>query len=105
MVPRSSARGDILVALAEAPAAASSEVEGLSEASCDSVWNVVRLHQAMLGQRLIEELEDRPDPALDDERRRYYQLPAGRAGRCAELDRLTALTRTAAKRLPAPSWG
>src|SRR5260221_3705009 len=28
----------------------------------------------MLADRLIEESGERPDPALDDERRRYYQL-------------------------------
>jgi DNA-binding PadR family transcriptional regulator len=28
----------------------------------------------MLAERLIEELGERPDPALDDERRRYYRL-------------------------------
>jgi DNA-binding PadR family transcriptional regulator len=30
----------------------------------------------MLAARLIEESDDRPDPALDDERRRYYRLTA-----------------------------
>jgi DNA-binding PadR family transcriptional regulator len=28
----------------------------------------------MLADGLIEEAEERPDPALDDERRRYYRL-------------------------------
>src|SRR6185436_17693445 len=28
----------------------------------------------MLGDGLIEESDDRPDPELDDERRRYYRL-------------------------------
>ena len=28
----------------------------------------------MLGDGLIEEAGERPDPALDDERRRYYRL-------------------------------
>jgi len=95
----------ILVALAEAPSHGyriMSEVEELS-------GGVMRLGpgtlygsiKRMVGQRLIEELEERPDPALDDERRRYYQLtPLGAEVAVAELDRLTALTRTAAKRLP-----
>ena len=30
----------------------------------------------LLEARLIEELDERPDPELDDERRRYYQLTA-----------------------------
>ena len=101
----------ILVALAEAPSHGyriMSEVEELS-------GGVMRLGpgtlygsiKRMLGQRLIEELDERPDPALDDERRRYYQLTAlGAQVAVAELERLTALTRTAAKRLPGrPSWG
>src|SRR5579872_3120405 len=28
----------------------------------------------MLAARLVEESEERPDPGLDDERRRYYQM-------------------------------
>jgi len=38
---------------------------------------------------LIEETAERPDPALDDERRRYYRLTErGRAVAVAEADRL-----------------
>lgn len=40
--------------------------------------------------RLIVESAARPDPALDDERRRYYRLTdRGRAVAVAEADRLT----------------
>ena len=36
----------------------------------------------MLEQELIEESDERPDPALDDERRRYYRITAfGRRSR------------------------
>ena len=35
----------------------------------------------LLGQGLIEELDERPDPKHDDERRRYYRLSPGPAGR------------------------
>lgn len=50
----------------------------------------------MLAAGLIEESEERPDPALDDERRRYYRLTefGGRVAR-AEADRLAALVQTA----------
>jgi DNA-binding PadR family transcriptional regulator len=38
---------------------------------------------------LLEETDERPDPALDDERRRYYRLAdRGRAIAIAELDRM-----------------
>jgi DNA-binding PadR family transcriptional regulator len=43
----------------------------------------------LLQEGLIEELEDRPDPAHDDERRRYYRLT--RAGRRAAMEEARAL--------------
>jgi len=46
----------------------------------------------LLGQGLIAELAERPDPANDDERRRYYQLtPLGRRVAKAEARRLEQL--------------
>ncbi len=55
----------------------------------------------MLGAGLIEESGERPDPALDDERRRYYRLTAfGRRVARAEAERLAQLVDMArAKRL------
>lgn len=50
----------------------------------------------MLDQGLIAEVDERPDPALDDERRRYYRLtPLGRRVGAAECDRLASLTESA----------
>ncbi len=44
----------------------------------------------MLSAGLIEESDERPDPALDDERRRYYRLTGlGRRALTAEADRLS----------------
>ena len=44
----------------------------------------------MLAAGLIEESDERPDPALDDERRRYYQLSGlGQRVLVAEADRLS----------------
>ena len=50
----------------------------------------------MLAQGLIEESDDRPDPHLDDERRRYYRLARfGRRVAAAEVARLNSLVKQA----------
>jgi DNA-binding PadR family transcriptional regulator len=57
----------------------------------------------MIAGGLIEEADERPDPALDDERRRYYRsTPLGRAVLEAETARMAALVSAArAKRVRA----
>ena len=53
----------------------------------------------MLRVGLIEESFERPDPALDDERRRYYRLTdVGADALDAEVVRLERLARTARAR-------
>ena len=66
----------------------------------------------MLDDALIEESGERPDPALDDQRRRYYRLtPFGQRVAEAEAQRLADLVGVArAKRLlpdlqPEPTRG
>ena len=50
----------------------------------------------MLDSGLIEETEERPDPALNDERRRYYRLTAhGKLAAQGEARRLQSLVRLA----------
>ncbi len=50
----------------------------------------------MLADGLIEESEERPDPALDDKRRRYYRMTAaGRVVAATEVRRLAALVASA----------
>ena len=50
----------------------------------------------MLADGLIEESDERPDPALDDQRRRYYRITDfGRRVAGAEAERLSALVETA----------
>jgi DNA-binding PadR family transcriptional regulator len=45
---------------------------------------------------LIEESDERPDPHLDDERRRYYRItPLGRKAASAEAARMRNLVRLA----------
>jgi hypothetical protein len=55
----------------------------------------------MLAARLIEESEERPDPQLDDERRRYYRITEfGARTVRAEAQRLAAaVTAARARRL------
>ncbi|MBI3695036.1 MAG: helix-turn-helix transcriptional regulator [Acidobacteria bacterium] len=57
--------------------------------------------QRMLGEGLIQESDERPDPELDDEHRRYYRLTEfGRRVAEAEAQRLAELLGVArAKRL------
>lgn len=57
----------------------------------------------MLEDGLIEESDERPDPHLDDERRRYYRITAlGRRVAQAEAIRLRDLVRLAESRLELP---
>jgi DNA-binding PadR family transcriptional regulator len=57
----------------------------------------------MLEQGWIEESEERPDPHLDDERRRYYRItPLGRRVAAAEAVRMRNLVRLAESRLKLP---
>jgi DNA-binding PadR family transcriptional regulator len=57
----------------------------------------------MLDQGMIEESEERPDPHLDDERRRYYRItPLGRRAAEAEAARLRQLVRLAEDSLGLP---
>jgi DNA-binding PadR family transcriptional regulator len=59
----------------------------------------------MLADGLIEETAERPDPAIDDERRRYYRLTGlGERVRGAELHRLTVLVRRAGSTSWAKRW-
>jgi DNA-binding PadR family transcriptional regulator len=56
------------------------------------------LHR-LLHDRLVEELDERPDPALDDERRRYYRLSRlGQAVASAEARRLASQVHVARAR-------
>jgi DNA-binding PadR family transcriptional regulator len=50
----------------------------------------------MLEAGLIAESGERPDPSLDDQRRRYYRLtPQGRRAAVQEAERLESLVRAA----------
>ncbi|HEY1755022.1 MAG TPA: helix-turn-helix transcriptional regulator [Bryobacteraceae bacterium] len=54
----------------------------------------------MLAAGLVEESEERPDPALDDERRRYYRMTAlGKRVVRAEAERLAGAVSAAKTKL------
>ena len=58
--------------------------------------SLYRALSRLLDDGLVEELDERPDPALDDERRRYYRLTSlGRRVAEAEAARLEAQVRSA----------
>jgi DNA-binding PadR family transcriptional regulator len=59
----------------------------------------------LVEQDLIEESDERPDPHLDDERRRYYRItPFGRRVARAEAGRLRKLVRLAEDALGLPDF-
>jgi DNA-binding PadR family transcriptional regulator len=67
--------------------------DGALRLSPSSLYAAIR---RLLEQDLIEELAERPDPAHDDERRRYYRLTRlGRAVAMSEARRLERLLRDA----------
>jgi DNA-binding PadR family transcriptional regulator len=60
----------------------------------------------MLADGLIEESEERPDPDMDDERRRYYRCTGlGERVCSAEVQRLTKLLKNAFPRGAIPGMG
>jgi DNA-binding PadR family transcriptional regulator len=62
---------------------------GEVELGASSLYSVLK---RLLADGLVSETADRPDPALDDERRRYYRLTRfGRGVAIAELRRLESL--------------
>ena len=86
----------ILLALADGEKhgyAIMQEVEGLTEGKVQmgpgTLYGSIK---RMLAAGLIEESDDRPDPTLDDERRRYYrQTGLGRKVLKEEAERLASL--------------
>ena len=104
-LPLPSATLHILVALSGGEKhgyAVMSEVERLSDGAVrmgpGTLYGSIK---RMLADGLIEETAERPDPALDDQRRRYYRLTGlGQQVCIAELRRLETLIRRAGS----PDW-
>ena len=75
--------------------------EGAVKILPGTLYNLLK---RMLEDNWIEELEERPDPAMDDERRRYYRLTSlGEKVASQEAERLSKLLRTA-QRQGVVSW-
>jgi DNA-binding PadR family transcriptional regulator len=90
----------ILIALADGEAHGYAIMQEVSERSEGSVrLGPGTLYGAigrLLHDGLIEECSERPDPEMDDERRRYYQLTnLGGGVLAAETQRLEGLVRAA----------
>src|SRR5688500_5138300 len=67
--------------------------EGRTRLGPGSLYGTIK---RLLADELIEESGERPDPDLDDERRRYYRItPGGRDAAQEEARRLEALVRQA----------
>ena len=73
----------------------SEQTEGAVKLLPGTLYNLLK---RMLDDGWIEELDERPDPAQDDERRRYYRLSGvGEKIASLEAERLAVLVRAARK--------
>ena len=99
-LPLSPAAFSTLLALADGEKHGYAILREVSERSGGAMkllpGTLYNLLKRMLEDGWIEELEERPDPALDDERRRYYRL-TGLGEKIASLEakRLAGLVRAA----------
>ena len=103
LLPLPVAQLHIMLALADGDKhgyAIMSEVEVVTEGSVTmGPGTLYGTAKRMLKARLIEETDERPDPDLDDQRRRYYRLTAlGARVLEAEVARMEHLARAARTR-------
>ncbi|GMQ85046.1 MAG: PadR family transcriptional regulator [Acidimicrobiia bacterium] len=113
LLPLPPAQLHILLALADGERhgyAVMSEVERMTDGEVSmgpgTLYGAIK---RMLNAGLIEESDNRPDPELDDERRRYYRTKGfGARVLTAELSRLDQLIRAAQAKQVAtrlrPGW-
>jgi len=103
LLPLQPAAFHILVALAETDRHGYAIMQEVSERTSGTIrinpGTLYTTIRRLLEQGLLIELDERPDPSEDDERRRYYRLtPFGRAvarAEVARLERMAALARRA----------
>jgi len=90
----------ILMVLAEADSHGYAIIQAVSERTGGKVQigagTLYRSIQRMLEDGLVVEIDERPDPDEDDERRRYYRItPLGRTAARTETQRLLDLVKLA----------
>jgi len=100
LLPLTPAVFHILLALADGEAHGYGIMQEISERTAGKLQigpgTLYGSIKRMLSQQLIVESDARPDPALDDERRRYYRLTDyGRRVAAAEAQRLAQLVAVA----------
>jgi DNA-binding PadR family transcriptional regulator len=97
-LPLTSVAFEILVTLAHGDAHGYSMLTDIRERTGQPLrpGSLYRAIGRLLDDALVEELDERPDPEFDDERRRYYRLTdLGRQVAAAEAARLEAQVRHA----------
>jgi DNA-binding PadR family transcriptional regulator len=100
LLPLTPAVFSILLALAGGEKHGYAIMQEIAETSAGALrigpGTLYRSIKLLLAGGLIQESGDRPDPALDDQRRRYYRItPHGRRVLGAEAQRLERLVRQA----------
>ena len=109
LLPLTPAMLHVLLALADGEKHGYAIIKEVSRRTNDQVvlgaGTLYALIKRLLSEGMIVESAARPDPSLDDERRRYYRLtPFGRAVAMAEVQRLEEIIEQAhAKHLFAPT--
>ena len=100
LLPLQPAVFHILMALAEDDRHGYAIIQNVAERTGGAVklsaGTLYRSIHRMLEEGLLAEIDDRPDPEEDDERRRYYRItPLGRNVARAEAQRLIDLVKMA----------
>jgi DNA-binding PadR family transcriptional regulator len=100
MLPLSPAVFHILLALADEDRHGYSIMQHVAETTAGKIkmgpGTLYGTVKRLLTAKLIEESDERPDPKLDDARRRYYRLtPFGRRVLSAEVLRYSKMVKTA----------
>jgi DNA-binding PadR family transcriptional regulator len=96
---------DILIALGDSEQHGYSILVGVRDRTGTELrpGSLYRALSRVLDDGLIEELDERRDPAVDDQRRRYYRLtPLGRRVAIGETHRLEAQVRSARAAILSP---